>query len=353
MEVTPQNAPSVQQVHQPLTKKECREIVTPYAFIVDENLLGTPLASPMRRAVAMGIDALIIVGLASASLWFILPVMLYLCYLRFRLKKFGQVMLLLLGTLLLSTTAIYAPELITESENNSVSQTNQEELSPGAAAQFAVSALRLNSDDCKLECIKAELLKSSQQLATAGVAKTKAKELLLDMLEATDLPVKARKELVKQQLSDYQPETVVTPVVATEPQAELSKSTAEAQSSTTKAWYQPSEDTQSIIGWVKGILADFGLGFGWAVFYFTAYIHWAHGQTIGKMLCQIKVIQLDGQELDVFAAFSRQGGYGAGFATGFMGFLQVFWDPNRQAIHDKIASTVVIRLNQPKRPLHH
>ena len=33
----------------------------------------------------------------------------------------------------------------------------------------------------------------------------------------------------------------------------------------------------------------------------------------------------------------------AGFATGLLGFAQVFWDANRQAIHDRISGTVVIR----------
>ncbi len=41
--------------------------------------------------------------------------------------------------------------------------------------------------------------------------------------------------------------------------------------------------------------------------------------------------------------FGRYGGYGAGFATGLLGFLQVYWDPNRQAIQDKISATVVIK----------
>ena len=50
--------------------------------------------------------------------------------------------------------------------------------------------------------------------------------------------------------------------------------------------------------------------------------------------------------------FGRYGGYGAGFATGLLGFLQVYWDPNRQAIQDKISATVVIKgsMNQPVTP---
>ena len=44
-------------------------------------------------------------------------------------------------------------------------------------------------------------------------------------------------------------------------------------------------------------------------------------------------------------AFKRYGGYAAGVSTGMVGFLQVLWDSNRQALHDKAAHTVVIDLN--------
>jgi len=37
-------------------------------------------------------------------------------------------------------------------------------------------------------------------------------------------------------------------------------------------------------------------------------------------------------------------------ATGTLGFLQIYWDANRQAIHDKVAGTVVIREGVPKVP---
>ena len=42
-------------------------------------------------------------------------------------------------------------------------------------------------------------------------------------------------------------------------------------------------------------------------------------------------------------SFERAGGYAAGFATGLLGFAQIFWDPNRQAIHDKVSETIVIQ----------
>nr|WP_240919893.1 RDD family protein [Paraglaciecola sp. 20A4] len=100
----------------------------------------------------------------------------------------------------------------------------------------------------------------------------------------------------------------------------------------------------SILDWVQGIAADLGLGFGWAAFYFSIFTAWWSGQTPGKRLLGIKVIKLDGSALNLWESFGRYGGYGAGIATGLLGFLQIYWDPNRQAIQDKISETLVIDL---------
>jgi hypothetical protein len=102
----------------------------------------------------------------------------------------------------------------------------------------------------------------------------------------------------------------------------------------------------SIIEWVKGIIEDLGLGFGWASFYFTVSTALGGGQTLGKKILGIKVLQLDGTPLSLWDSFGRYGGYGAGIATGLLGFMQIYWDPNRQAIHDKISATVVIDLRK-------
>ena len=90
----------------------------------------------------------------------------------------------------------------------------------------------------------------------------------------------------------------------------------------------------------------FGLGFGWASFYFTVSTALGGGQTLGKKILGIKVLQLDGTPLSLWDSFGRYGGYGAGIATGLLGFMQIYWDPNRQAIHDKISATVVIDLRK-------
>lgn len=107
------------------------------------------------------------------------------------------------------------------------------------------------------------------------------------------------------------------------------------------------EISYSLISYFKGFLSDMGLGFGWAAVYFSVFVAWFNGQTIGKMLLRIKVVKIDGKALSFWESFERYGGYSAGLATGLMGFLQIIWDPNRQAIHDKIAETVVLDLRKP------
>ena len=325
----------------PLTRRESREIVTPYAFEVCPNLLGVPTAHPLRRAIAMGIDGIIISGLAKASLLLILPVMTYLIWFRLQAKKFNHVIVLLLATAFMCASATWMPELIVEEDAQQ--KVGETELSADQAMVLAASALKIQTESCKLECMEKELEKVARMLRRAGTDKVAATEMLDDLVQGSDFPA-AQWPTYREALLKDLPEAA--PVVQ-----------AEAKPIQTVQpplpWYLPDENTHSVVAWVKGIFADLGIGVGWAVFYFTATIAWCHGQTIGKKLMLIKVIQLDGKELNLFGAFSRQGGYGAGIATGLLGFLQILWDPNRQAIQDKVASTVVIRLGRAKRPLTH
>jgi hypothetical protein len=91
-----------------------------------------------------------------------------------------------------------------------------------------------------------------------------------------------------------------------------------------------------------------GLRFGWAIAYFSLLPFWWKGQTVGKRLFGLRVVHLAGKPLGVMDCFGRYGGYAAGLATGGIGLLQVLWDPNRQAVEDKLAHTVVIDLRGPR-----
>lgn len=103
-----------------------------------------------------------------------------------------------------------------------------------------------------------------------------------------------------------------------------------------------------IIGWIKGAVDELGFGFGWASIYLTILTSWWRGQTVGKRIMKIRVLRLDGEPMTWWAAFERAGGYAAGFATGLLGFAQVYWDANRQCIHDRISGTVVVQDGAPK-----
>ena len=103
------------------------------------------------------------------------------------------------------------------------------------------------------------------------------------------------------------------------------------------------EKDRGLLQSVLAFLNDLGLGFGWTGLYFTAFTALWKGQTPGKRLLGIRVLRLNGQPMTLWAAFERFGGYAAGLFTGLLGYAQVFWDRNRQAIHDKITETAVVR----------
>lgn len=98
-----------------------------------------------------------------------------------------------------------------------------------------------------------------------------------------------------------------------------------------------------ILSSLRTIAEDFGLSAGWAALYFTAFLVLWRGRTPGKRIVGIRVIRLNGEAVTWWHSFERFGGYAAGLATGLLGYFQIFWDRNRQAVHDKISETVVIK----------
>ena len=92
------------------------------------------------------------------------------------------------------------------------------------------------------------------------------------------------------------------------------------------------------------LLDDAGAKFGWGIVYFSLLPAWWGGQTVGKKLFGLQVVELTGQPMTVMRCLKRYGGYAAGMATGGLGFAQALWDPNRQAIQDKAAHTAVVDL---------
>ena len=97
--------------------------------------------------------------------------------------------------------------------------------------------------------------------------------------------------------------------------------------------------------WVE----ELGLGYGWALVYFAWLPARWNGQTLGKRLLGLRMMELSGRPVTLMLCLKRFGGYAAGMATGGLGFLQVWWDPNRQALQDRAAHTVVVDLRRARR----
>lgn len=82
------------------------------------------------------------------------------------------------------------------------------------------------------------------------------------------------------------------------------------------------------------------------IFYFT-YFHGSLGQTPGKMLCRLKVVRVNGEPLGYGRAFLRWAGYLPSSLVFCLGFLWAAFDRHKQAWHDKIAGTYVVKLTRP------
>jgi len=83
--------------------------------------------------------------------------------------------------------------------------------------------------------------------------------------------------------------------------------------------------------------------------YFSLSIYYWRGQTPGKYLLGLRVISLYHQHLGWWHSIERSLGYFASVLEFGLGFVQVFWNPNRMTLHDKIGETIVIQLPAKKR----
>jgi uncharacterized RDD family membrane protein YckC len=80
------------------------------------------------------------------------------------------------------------------------------------------------------------------------------------------------------------------------------------------------------------------------VLYFTISFYFCKGQTIGKYLLRIKVLSLYHEHLGLWHCIERSLGYFASALEFGFGYIQVFWNPNRMTLHDKIGETIVVVL---------
>jgi uncharacterized RDD family membrane protein YckC len=308
-----------------LSKAETREVITPYAFEVDNALLGLPLASPTRRALAMIIDVALIflaAKLSATIIAFVAAVAFYRGTAQQYLPKMSSVWrrvlkIMAASILFVSVLAVLSIGIdYLESDNADQGLTVQgvkiqDDIQLTSTEKKQVNAYLVQTADesCEQPC---------QLNALDNLIGQVPKLAEMDDLQSPQLAKVLLQLLVLSENNEIKP----TQLIEDKPEQTT---------------------THSILQWGKGIIQDLGLGFGWAAVYFTLFSLLWRGQTPGKKLCNTRVVALNGEPLGLLDCFGRYGGYGAGFATGLLGFLQVYWDPNRQAIQDKISATVVIQ----------
>lgn len=366
--------------------KDDKRIVTEVAFGVDPKLLGRKLATPFQRGAAMAVDALLVMLLTKVSgvFWALIFGGALIRAGRSREKVnwrltrklvrfFGIVVILI--TLInwsntwFQSTANSLVELgITSTEQalGDVEADSADMAQVIAAGKLALAVLELSSlnpsdGQCDFACLDTKVATLVTDMATLGMDKGKARDSLYDSLQDDYFDsVEQKQTFVESHLSQYQP-TIKSdePVLdfkelnlqtneVTAPAEENSQSASSPENSEFQGNDIQDESVEdkpvySIVEYTKALIADLGLGFGWAALYFTTFSAWWKGQTPGKKLMGIRVVQLDGTYMSAWDAFGRYGGYGAGFATGLLGFAQIYWDDNRQSIQDKISATVVIQ----------
>lgn len=84
--------------------------------------------------------------------------------------------------------------------------------------------------------------------------------------------------------------------------------------------------------------------------YFVGFWVW-RGQTPGKMVAGIKLINIDGTKLTIGTALLRFLGYIVSTAIMLLGFVWIAFDRRKQGLHDKMADTYVVKIpEEPAQP---
>ncbi|WP_406663591.1 RDD family protein [Gallaecimonas sp. GXIMD1310] len=316
--------------------KETRAIVTPFAFNVDETLLGTPLAKPFRRGVAMAIDLILVsllTAVPSSAVALVAAIAGWVIAGRHDQVVHGWarrwLRLVVVVVIFVSVAGIgeWAGQQFSDGPPKKAVK---------ATDVVALGAVTVALNRCQDKACVARL---TPELATVlndrfADRPESRREMARELFRNMDFLSDADKQAFRQQLlatpKDDKP--LSCPVQLARCDAQLAK-----------ARKLPKESTTSLLDWGKSLINDLGLGLSWAALYFTLFTALWRGRTPGKRLLKLRVVRLNGDAITLADAFGRYGGYGAGLATGLLGFLQVYWDNNRQCIQDKIGETVVIQ----------
>jgi len=287
-----------------LSDSETRDVITPYAFKVDQALLGIPLAPPVKRAMAMVIDVILIFMAAKLSATLVAFVAAMAFYKgtaqqylpkmspfwRRALKLFAASFLFVSSLTVLSLAIDFfeGDSTIQGTQINKAEQ--KEELSEHDKSIIRTYLAQTdddkNCDDICQSAASANLVTQLPELAEIeDVGNSQVTRALLHLMVIADGEAIAAGDGVKN--LDLAPESISDEVTN--------------ESNTTPV--------TSILQWGKGIIQDLGLGFGWAAVYFTLFSLLWRGQTPGKKVCNIRVVSLSGEPLGMLDCFGRYVGF--------------------------------------------
>ena len=103
-----------------------------------------------------------------------------------------------------------------------------------------------------------------------------------------------------------------------------------------------------LIGIITSILDSPGEIWLIAIAGYGALMWKIKGTTIGGLVCGLKVVRRDGAEINWDTAIVRALGCFLSMVVAGLGFLWIVFDEDRQAWHDKIAGTLVVRTTRPE-----
>jgi len=103
-----------------------------------------------------------------------------------------------------------------------------------------------------------------------------------------------------------------------------------------------------LISVIVGILDLSGETFIVALAAYGALMWKLKSTTIGGLVCGLKVVRRDGGEINWDTAIVRALGCFLSMVVAGLGFLWIVFDEDRQAWHDKIAGTLVVRTTRPE-----
>lgn len=287
----------------PPAVKDSRRWITPEPLNVAPALIGAPLGTPVRRAAAMGLDLLVVALLTGVSgLWLWLGLGLVLLQLRQRQRSAPASRRNLVGWVGAALVLLLA---LQEAQQRYEAWRHPEEVAAAAKAEEAAELAEV-----------AEALRGVDMPASAAVVVARALEMAASAASAAASSASA-------------------------PAVDLSRRVAQLEAELAEA-RKPQK--LRLRDRLSEFLDDIGAGLGWGIVYFSLLPAWWGGQTVGKKLFRLRIVELTGKPMTVLRSLKRYGGYAAGLATGGLGFLQILWDPNRQGLHDKAAHTAVLDL---------